>query len=200
MSKKFLARHRYSKGVQKEMEDIDYWSKLSPEERAWMEQFMYESYGNGFYNIPEDERILQTETQLKEARRNNNNTNRDALLRGNKSGRLVAADTLEFKLTSPEDGEEWEDIYKYGGYESAVQYLAEMAAEELGIEFDPNDAKILCNFYFRMRKLTRMIKKDRSIKFKTCEICKEKKPLVQFKSDKRTIDGKRKHCDTCEEK
>ena len=200
MSKKFLSRHRYSKGVQQEMEDVDYWSKLNPEERAWMEQFMYESYGNGFYNIPKDERILQTDEQLKEARRNNNNTNRDALLRGTKAGQLVPSDTIEFKMGSPEEDSDWEDIYKYGGYEAAVHYLAEMTAGELGIIFDPKDAKILCNFYFRMRKLTRMIKKDRSIKFKLCNVCNENKPRAQFRPDRRTIDGKRKHCDTCEEK
>lgn len=200
MSKKYLARHRYSKGVQQEMEDIDYWNQLSPEEKAWMEQFMYESYGNGFYHIPENERILKTEEELQEARRNNNNTNRDVFLRARKlPGQIVSSDTLDHKLVKDEEYEDWEQVYKHGGYEAAVFYLAELTATELNMEFEKKDAKILCDFYFRMRKLTRMIKKDRSIKFKTCEVCKERKPRAQFRPDKRTIDGKRKHCETCEE-
>lgn len=158
--KKYLDKHRYSKGVQNEMDDIDYWDKLDSENSDFLKQFMYENYGNGFYQIPEDERILQTEEQLKEARRNNNNTNRDALLRAIKTGKISSADLLDYKLTQ-EEIDDWEDIYKYNDFEAAVFYLMEMTADELDMEFDEHVGKILCHYYLRMKKLIKLAARDR---------------------------------------
>ncbi len=39
---------RKIKVVREALEDVDYWSKLSLEEREWLEQFNYEYYGADF--------------------------------------------------------------------------------------------------------------------------------------------------------
>lgn len=196
MSKKYLKKHQYFKGVQKEMEDIDYLDKLPEQERQWMEQFMYEQYGNGFYNIPKEERILKTKEQLEQARRNNNVTNRDTLAVINKSGLTVNADDIMYKLTQ-EDEHDWQTVYKMFGFNDAVFFLCEDAANELELTPTMKTAKILCKFYVRMKKLRLMLKKDGELTPKRCEECCVSRPKVHFADDHRTKDGKAKVCLVC---
>lgn len=196
MSKKYLKKHRYSKGVQNEIDDLDYLDKLPQKEREWMEQFMYENYGNGSYHIEPDKRILKTEEQLKDARRNNNNTNRDALAYIKKTGMALNADDIMYKLHNEEE-HDWQSVYKQFGFNETVFFLCEDAATELGLTANMKMARILCKFYVRMKKLRLMLKKDGELTPKRCEECNISRPKVHFADDLRTTNGKAKVCLVC---
>lgn len=193
MSKKknYMKRHRYSKGVQLEMDDVDYWNDLDDTtptvklpngdlvtERAYMKQFMYENYGNGFYQIEKEKRILQEDDQLKDARRNNNRTNRDALVvalkrrnhikvqdptNGEYKTGTICHDRLAQTDTSRKTVEEkWQTCYKMEGDEAkSLELLMESHLNELGLDYTTRRGTILLRMYFNVKKLVALMRKDR---------------------------------------
>jgi hypothetical protein len=172
MAKK-TRKEKIPKGVRQEFDDIDYWDKLKKSDEMitlengttlpvydYMKKFMQEAYGNGFSRKTPEDNILQTEDQKKWARRNNNNTNRDALNVSKKTDRLTNSDFL-LERGQINEAEAWEDTLKVGSYDDALNHLLVITAEELGYPVDKKTKQGLLRFYFRIKKFLRYIRKDK---------------------------------------
>jgi len=120
----FIMGHLKARANPSEVTDfMDYYDTLSEDDRQYVTQFYYEYYSTGFYNIPEEERILKGDELLKEARRNNNSINRDAFARSQKH-----------EYTSPiidESELEWEKLFNIFGYEKALEKILDSAMDDL---------------------------------------------------------------------
>lgn len=160
-------------GVRQEFDDIDYWDKLLKSNETvtledgtvlsaydYMKKFMQEAYGNGFSRQQPDANILQTEDQKKWARRNNNNTNRDALNVARKTDRLTNSEFLIERGANIEP-EEWETTIKVGTYDEALNHLLVITANELGYPMDQMTKRGLLRFYFRIKKFLQYVRKDK---------------------------------------
>jgi len=159
------------KGVRQEFDDIDYWHKLPKNkfvtlpdgtkisEYEWMKKFMHESYGNNFSRENPETNILQTEDQKKWARRNNNNTNRDALLVSKKMGAMKTLFEIE-KGAYDEKEEPWEIVLKTGTYEEALHSLIEESCNDFNISFSKLNTRSILRIYFRISKFIKMVRKD----------------------------------------
>jgi hypothetical protein len=165
MSKK----DRVPKGVEMEMKDVDYWRKLSKKpsipmpdgstisEYDYMNKFMKEYYGGGF--TKNNAEILQTEDQMKEARRNNHNLERDAFIAAKKNNFIKPLNGTE--LFSKEVKEPWERLFVTGTDEQAKDALLSQSCFELGIEYNEYNVKNIYKTFKRIKKLIQLIKRDR---------------------------------------
>lgn len=166
-------KERIPMGVRQEFEDVDYWSKLIKSKETvrlpdgsvipvynYMKKFMQESYGNGFSRKDPKKNILQTEEQKKWARRNNNNTNRDALNVARKSDRLTNSEFL-LEKGHFDELEAWEHDIKVQGYEAALDKLLDISTKELGCHQTQATKRSLLRFYFRIKKFLRYVRKDK---------------------------------------
>lgn len=173
MSKK----NNVPKGVRNEFEDIDYWHKLPKNKFVtlkdgtkiniyeYMKKFMHEAYGNSFSRDNPKSNILQTEDQKKWARRNNNNTNRDAFLVSKKIGELNAIFEIE-KTEFYGEAEAWEETFKYGTYENALGEAIKMCCTELEIDFNDTNIKKILRSYFRVTKFVKLVRRDKQLGIK----------------------------------
>jgi hypothetical protein len=172
MAKK-TRKERIPAGVKQEFDDVDYWHDLKKSAETvtladgtvlsvydYMKKFMQEAYGNGFSRQNPDENILQTDDQKKWARRNNNNTNRDALLVSQKKHALYNAEHL-LDVKQSDITETWETTLKTGTYEEALEHLLVVTANELKIELTPQMKRGMLNFYFRIKKFLSYLRKDK---------------------------------------
>jgi len=143
----------YPPNVQKEMEYVDYIDDLDEREQLYIKQFYNEFYNKGFYKIPEDERILNTESMLKEARRINNSLDRDCL------GGSINLDYINSAQATPEGEETWEDIFKTLGYMPALNAILEASLIEVNHKQIDNKT-VLVRFYVKMERLRKMNQRD----------------------------------------
>lgn len=164
-------KERIPLGVKNEFDDIDYWTTLRKSKETvtldngevisvydYMKKFMQESYGNGFSRKDPDSNILKTNEQKSWAIRNNNNTNRDALLVAGKTNGLI---NLDYLLTYNDNQDEpWEHTLKIGNYEQALDHLLSISADEIGCDLSDETKRGLLRYYFRIKKLLRYIRKD----------------------------------------
>lgn len=167
-----MSKDNLSKGVRQEFDDVDYWHKLPKNKFVtledgtkisiynYMKKFMHEGYANNFDRDNPETNILQTEEHKKWARRNNNNTNRDALLVSKKMGALSALFQIE-KGTYVVDEEPWETQFKNESYEAALHGLVKQCCEEMGLNFDKKHIRLILKAYFRITKFLRMVRKDK---------------------------------------
>ena len=200
-----------SKGVQDEFADIDYWHKLPRNryvtlpngekisEYEWMKKAMHEMYANNFSRSNPDSNILQTDEQKEWARRNNNNTNRDALNVIKKANKMSTIFHLEEEMFKDSGKEKWEDDFKTGNYGESFKSLIDFSAEELGLTYTREDTKAILRMYFRIRKFLKMLKHDRKIHVKKCKVCKTTKPVSEFRRHNSSRDGYVKKCKGCYE-
>lgn len=198
-----------SLGVQQEFADIDYWHKLPRNKFVtlkdgtkisvyeYMKKFMHESYANNFDRTNHDNNILQTEEQKVWARRNNNNTNRDALNVIKKSGKIATIFHLE-ETASNVETEAWEDVFKLSGYEAAAESLTKKICEELGISLTYKNQRNILKIYFRFAKFLKLLRSDIKHAQIRCKACGKNKYADMFADDKRTHNGKKKRCIECE--
>jgi len=172
-----MSKNNLSKGVRNEFDDIDYWHKLPKNQFVtlkdgtrisvyeYMKKFMHESYGNNFSRSEPDSNILQSEVDKKWARRNNNNTNRDALLVSKKMG------ALNQLFDNQEDNNDevvgsWEWTFKRDSYHEALNVLIKEICDSFKISFTKENIKLIINIYVKLNKFVRMIKKDKKNKGK----------------------------------
>lgn len=167
MSKK----NKIPKGVRLEFEDIDYWHKLPKNKYVklpngdrvshyeYMKKFMHEYYGNSFSRSDPKSNILQTAEQKQEATRNNNSTNRDALLVSKKIGTLNAVFQIE-KGAYDHSAEEWFNVFKEETYEKSLNTLIDTCVSELELMNSPKLQKIIFRIYFRLNKFIKLVKYD----------------------------------------
>lgn len=159
------------KGVRQEFDDVDYWHKLSKKKKItldngekiseyeYMKRFMHEAYGNNFSRKNPEDNIIQTDEQKKWARRNNNNTNRDALLVAKKMGALNALFDVE-ENEYPNEDEHWEKVFKTGTYEDAAKELLNETCNNLQIKYTIVNARALFRFYFRIKRFLKLVRED----------------------------------------
>lgn len=164
-------KHKVPLGLQQEFDDVDYWHKLSRKkyvempdgtkitEYEWMKRFMHEYYGNKFDRHDDSKNIIQTEELKKEARRNHNNTHRDALLVSKKMGALNVL--FEMERNDSKEEESWEETFKVGSYQKAIKELIQKCCEELNLDFTKLNVRKLFRVYFRLTKFVRMIRVDK---------------------------------------
>ena len=161
------------RGVQLEFEDVDYWHKLDKVKKVYtladgtklteyeyMKKFMHEYYGNNFSRKDADSNIIQTKEMKSQAIRNNNNTNRDALLVSRKMGALNAL----FQVEQTEIGrsvEPWENTFKTDTYNAAIKELIKQCCEELEIDYTKPNIRVILRIYFRIKKFISMVRKDK---------------------------------------
>lgn len=170
-----MAKHKAPKGVAQEFDDVDYWHKLSRTKRVpmpdgtylteyeYMKKFMAESYGNKFDRDNPESNILQTDEQKSWAIRNNNNTNRDALLVSKKMKTLNSLFEYQ-KLRYDKESEAWEKKFKTGTYEDALVAIMKQSCDEAGLDYGRANVRLLLNIYFRLNRFIKMVRKDQKIK------------------------------------
>lgn len=169
MSKK----NNIPRGVQLEFEDVDYWHKLDRVKKVYtlrdgtklteyeyMKKFMHEQYGNNFSRKDPDSNILQDEKHKRDARRNNNNTNRDALLVSRKMGALNALFEVE-RASIDKDEEAWEKVFKRGTTNEALRSLVDACCDDLQVKNTRQNIRIILKIYFRIKKFIAMVRKDK---------------------------------------
>ena len=159
------------KGVRQEFDDIDYWHKIPKNkyvtlpdgtkisEYEWMKKFMHEAYANNFSRQEPETNILQSEEHKRWARRNNNNTNRDALLVAKKMGAMKTLFEIE-KGTYNTIEEDWETKFKKGTYEAALHSLIEESCTEVSIPFTKLNIRVILRIYFRISRFIKMVRRD----------------------------------------
>ena len=168
MSKK----HKVPLGLQQEFNDVDYWHKLDNRKKIYslgdgtklteyeyMKRFMHEHYGNKFDRHDDSKNILKTEKQKKEARRNHNNTHRDALLVSKKMGALKTLFQVE-KTQYNSETEKWEDTFKVGSYEDALKDVVQHCCDDFDIEYTNMNVRKILKTYFRLTKYVKLVRVD----------------------------------------
>lgn len=195
-------------GVRQEFDDIDYWHKLPKNKFVelpngekisvydYMKKFMHESYANNFSRSEPESNILQTEEQKKWARRNNNNTNRDALNVIKKSGKMATLFHVEAGH-KPEDEEEWEKIFKLEGYEPTFEFIVKQFLTKFNIEFNMENCRELLKFYFTVKRFLTAMRRDKNNNTKKCMSCGKRKDLSEFNKHGSSRDGLRRICKSC---
>lgn len=197
-----------SAGVRQEFDDVDYWHKLPKNKFVqlpngkkisiyeYMKKFMHESYANNFSRKDPQDNILQTEDQKKWGRRNNNNTNRDALNVIKKSGKMASLFHIE-SGNNPNSEEDWESILKSSGYEKAFEHIVKKYLTKLNIKFTIENSRIILQFFFTVKRFLKAMRKDKNNKFKICNSCNKELSITCFNKDNRTKDGFSKICKNC---
>lgn len=165
-----MKKNKVPKGVQQEFADIDYWHKLNrnkyvtlPDgsklnEYEYMKRFMHEYYGKGFYDTTRST-ILQTEEQKTEARRNNNNTNRDALLVSKKMGSLSTLLSY-ISIEANTETNKLDEMFKNTDYETCIKTIVAEFCHDTKLEYNITNVKKLLRFYFTIKRLLTLIKRD----------------------------------------
>ncbi len=159
------------KGVRDQFDDIDYWHKLPKNkyvtlddgtkisEYEWMKKFMHEAYANNFSRSEPETNILQSEEHKKWARRNNNNTNRDALQVSKKMGAMKTLFEIE-KGTYDKDEENWEEKFREENYEASLHSLVEESCTEVDIPFTKRNIRVILRIYFRISRFIKLVRRD----------------------------------------
>lgn len=99
---------------------VDYWHKLSEEEKEFMRQFNKEYHGQ-FSHTGKKNKMLTTEEDIKHVNRQRNNRNRDAFVVSRSKNRLVECrDNLN---TDTDLENDWAEYYKKHGYKKTVEFI-----------------------------------------------------------------------------
>jgi len=137
-----------------------YKDKLSKAEAEWIEEFYKEYYFEGISKVPEEKRILNTPEAITEANRNHNSTKTDMLFRAKKDGVLsqLNPNSVDF-MNAASDSWEWEDAFKYVGFEGALAVITTQAIRDI------KDASVdinitLCRYYEKRERLRKLINRE----------------------------------------
>lgn len=157
-----LKKHQYSKPVQEQINDIDYWDKLNSKDRKFMEQFMDEYAGNNHQKYPPKRRLLKTVKQQQEARRLNNSFNRDSFSVAKKSATLDYSENDDQVFYSKENISDWMEAFTLQGHKEALDMIMEDSLSEI---LDGNDEErqrlAMIRFFIRMRRYFTLINRDK---------------------------------------
>lgn len=132
-----------------EKDYLDYIDDLTPEEREWVVKFYNEYHRGDFYSS--DNHIMNDPEHQKEARRNNNMRNLDAL----QAGQLepIDGDRQAF-MEEASDFWEWDNIYSTLGYTAAYEEI--LSQTERDINNKHIDTRtVLVRMYTKLKKLDR---------------------------------------------
>jgi hypothetical protein len=139
----------------------EYASKLSKEEKEFIQKFYEDYYSGGVYS---EDTILETEEVKKEARRNHNTLTRDVMDVAEKQGGTLPLDenTKDF-MEYVSDENDWEFVYSQQGFKAASELIYEQAINDL------SNSKLtvkvtLTRFFEKMLNLKRYNWRDRKHK------------------------------------
>jgi cation transport regulator ChaB len=157
-----LKKHQYSKPVQDQISDIDYWDKLNTKDKKWLEQFMDEYAGNNHQKYSNKKRLLKDETHQKEARRLNNSFNRDAYDVAKKTVKLDYSENDDKVFYSKENITDWMEAYTVQGHKEALDMILEDSLLELKETEDQNKQRLaMVRFFIRMRRYFTQVNKEK---------------------------------------
>ena len=138
---------------------IEYYNKLSDEEKKFIRQFYREYYFDGVSTTKENA-IIKDPDMLKEARRNHNSMKTEALFRAKKDGVLSELTPRdEVFMNDASDEWDWELVYKQQGHLEAVEFITKIAKEEINAGVDIET--VLLRYYEKRDRLRRMINRDK---------------------------------------
>ena len=139
----------------------EYEHKLNDEEKKFIQKFYKEHYCADFYT--EGENILEGEAR-KEAHRNKNVMNRDALPVAKTYDLLDNIEVTEqYYVQKAAEKWEWQNVYKVLGYEAAVKKIVEHALNDLDNE-ELDKSVTLIRFYSQMCELNKINKRRKKQK------------------------------------
>lgn len=146
-------------GMKEHVADIDYVNQLSHEELKFMQQFLHEHYGNGFYG-KKDQSMITTKHDKKAAIRHMNSYNRDAHSKASRNNKLEGEELLYNISENKDTIAAWEAELKAGSRKGAIIKLCNDTLEVLNADFTEANRLTLFKFYYNMKKLFKMIQKD----------------------------------------
>lgn len=162
----------------RDLTEVDYLNKLTPQEREFLERFNFDYYSGGVYEkdpnkkdangnkLPSDKILIDNNyNDIKiEAIRNHNSLSRDALNVAIQSGTLSNLDeeTVQF-MEEACDEWDYQRVYQQQGFKAAVETVYEQTRRDLtNTLLDVNVT--LTRFYFKINKIRLMNKRDRTKK------------------------------------
>ena len=151
------------KAVVAEMEYLEYKDSLTPDELKYVQQFYNEYYAKG--SNWQDDPLLTSNEQLKEARRTNNYyVYKDAFTVARNLGKLDELSPSEREVMELGSDElDWESAYAQGGPEFATDIIFKQAERDIKNSITINTA--LARFYVKMEKLRKQtLKEKRKVK------------------------------------
>lgn len=149
-------------GRQDMLEYREYIDQLSDEEKKFVKDFYLEYYAqDGYYKDPE-ERIIQSKELQSEANRNHQMLKTEVLeINRSNPGLLSYISRENEPYLSEENDVVWEDLYKVSielaFNEIMYQTLTDIENENIDKELT------LTRFYFKMKKLGRLIRRDKRL-------------------------------------
>ena len=145
--------------VLKELTDIDYRTKLSKEEREYLDRFDQEMYGgnSGRGDAP----LMTAAKHIKEDNRTNNQIYKDAFTVCQNTGGLIYDDNArEAVISRAEDELEWEDVYANLGSEKALELIVVQAEKDIAAGKDVRTSIVrMIGKYERLKRNIRQAKK-----------------------------------------
>jgi len=136
------------KALEGAFEYLEYVDSLSKEDAAWVRQFYNEYEAGGSYG--QENPILTTNEQLKDARRKYNNLYRDAYNVSRNIGKLKYTEDQREVMELASDEQEWETAYVQGGLELAIHVIMDQATRD--IEAGQELKVCLSRFYVKMER------------------------------------------------
>lgn len=137
----------------------EYIDQLNEDEAELVKQFYSEYYNADFYST--EDHVLKDEEAIKEAHRNKNNRQRDALVVGLKAGILddLTKSQEEF-MQEASDNWEWQNVFKLMGFKEAATLILEQCKRDLENEIIDINVTLL-RFHSKLSELRKMHNKDR---------------------------------------
>lgn len=157
-----LKKHQYSKPVQEQINDIDYWDKLNKKDRKFLEQFMDEYAGNNHQKYTPKKRLLKKVQQQKDARRLNNSFNRDAFDVTKKTLALDYSENDDQVFYTPEHISDWMQAYTLQGHKEAIDMILDESLREITETEEQNRQHLaMIRFFIRMRRYFTLANKEK---------------------------------------
>ncbi len=147
------------------LEFMEYYDKLSEDEKKYIRQFYEEYHQAKFYTSREN--IILDEDMKKEAIRNSNQAYRDdAFSVAQKNGDLCefTEDQSQF-MEEASDHWAWNNVFKQFGFEEAARCIMDQAVDSLKNTV-VDESVILMRFYSKMNELSRLNRREKQRKKK----------------------------------
>lgn len=157
-----LKKHQYSKPIQDQLNDIDYWDKLNDKDRKFLEQFMDEYVGNNSKKYSPKKRLLKAKVQQQEATRLNNSFNRDSYDIAKKTARLDHSENDDKVFYSKENISDWMEAFTFQGHKEAIDMIMQDSLSELDEANNDQRRKLaMIRFFIRMRRYFTLANKEK---------------------------------------
>jgi hypothetical protein len=150
VKKKFLPRNK--------KDYLEYASKLTPDERSFIEKVYEDLYAGGVYD---EDTVLKSEESRAEARKNKNSSARDLYEVAERAGALADLDeNTQAFMEDMSDDFAWRNVYDQTGFVDAAVCIFDQTVKE--IENRTVNIRVILNrFLEKMTSLKRLSWRDR---------------------------------------